>query len=354
MNLLKALMMTILCAFPIMNQSDAQDGLAGDAQLAAAGSASQHLGPQEKPQAGDPLDGRVIVVDPGHGGTAEYDDFRVGPAGEREEWINLRVALKLREMLQKRNAKVIMTRTEDVEVELAERGQLAVGNEADAFISVHHNATADPEVNFPIVYFHGNASENQASVMLARAMADRMKQYLFEGTGPVSVVSDHTIFPAAGTGVLRNSYGIPGVIVEASFFTHPEEEQRLRDPDYNRLEAEAYVMALEDFFFQRHPDILEKYSTVQLPPFEVFQEAERMEPAAKRWKEDYLEGMRLMDSDADLEKALELLTRSVRSFPDSWVAGQAHAARAEIIERLGRKEEAETIRRRVAEFYIVP
>ncbi len=310
--------------------------------------------PQEKPQAGDPLDGRVIVVDPGHGGTAEYDDYRVGPSGEREEWINLRVALKLRDLLEERGAKVIMTRTEDVEVELAERARLAVDNSADAFVSVHHNATADPGVNFPIVYFHGNASENGASVILARAMADRMNQYLFLGKAPVSVVSDHTIFPAAGTSVLRHSYGIPGVIVEASFFTHPEEEQRLKNPGYNRLEAEAYVMALEDFFYQRHPEILEKYSRVHLPAFEVFQEAQRMDEIAREWKQDYLRGIKLMESDADLEKALYLLERSVRSFPDSWVAGKAHSARSEILERLGRYQEAKTIRRRVAEFYVLP
>jgi N-acetylmuramoyl-L-alanine amidase len=315
---------------------------------------AQEVRPQEKPQAGDPLEGRVIVVDPGHGGTAGVDDYRVGPDGEREEWINLRVALLLQEMLEERGAKVIMTRTEDVAVELAERARLVVENEADAFVSVHHNATADPGVNFPIVYFHGNASENRASVLLARAMADRMNQYLFDGKAPVSVVSDHAIFPTAGTSVLRHSYGIPGVIVEASFFTNPEEEQRLRDPEYNRLEAEAHVMALEDFFYQRRPEILEKYSTVQLPPFEVLQEAGRMAEEARLWKQDYLEGKRLMESDADLERALELLTRSVRSFPDSWVAGKAHAARAEIMQRLGKKEDAETIRRRVTEFYVVP
>ena len=316
----------------------------------APGAASQ----QSKPQAGDPLDGRVIVLDPGHGGTAAWDDYRVGPDGEREEWINLRVALLLRDMLQERNATVIMTRTGDTDVELAERAGLAVARQADVFISIHHNATADPGVNFPIVYFHGNASENKSSVMLARAMADRMNQYLFGGVSPVSVVSDHTIFPTAGTSVLRNSYGIPGVIVEASFFTHPEEEQRLKDPAYNRLEAEAYVMALEDFFWQRDPGIKPVYSTVQLPPFEVLQEAGRMDEAALNWKQDYKEGLRLMKTDAGLEKALELLTRSVRSFPDSRVAGKAHSARAEIMEKMGRTEDARITRLRVREFYVLP
>ena len=308
----------------------------------------------QKPVSGDPLKGRIIAVDPGHGGTADFDDYRVGPAGEREEWINLRVALMLRDMLEEREAKVLMTRTEDVEVELEDRVRLAVEHDADVFVSVHHNATADPEVNFPIIYYHGNASENRASVLLAGIMGEQMNRYLFGGDAPVSVVSDHTIFPSDGTNVLRNSYGIPGVIVEASFFTDPEEEQRLRDPDYNQLEAEAYVMALEEFFSRRRPEILEKNSKVDVPEFEVFQEAERMDEEALKWKENYEEGIRLMDQDVHLEKALDLLTRSARSFPDSWLAGKAHAARAEIKERLGKIEEAETIRLRVREFYIRP
>lgn len=311
-------------------------------------------GTASKPIAGDPLKGRIVAVDPGHGGTADYDDYRVGPAGEREEWINLRVALKLQEMLEEREAKVLMTRTEDVEVELEDRARLAVENDADVFLSVHHNATADPEVNFPIVYFHGNGSENRASVELAEIMGKQMNRHLFGGEAPVSVVSDHTIFPSAGTNVLRNSYGIPGVIVEASFFTNPEEEQRLKDPGYNRIEAEGYVRALEEYFSRRRPEILEKNSKVSVPEFEVFQEADRMDEVALKWKEDYREGLRLMEHDAGFEDALELLTRSARSFPDSWVAGKAHAARADIKERLGENEEAETIRLRVSEFYIKP
>ena len=43
--------------------------------------------------------GKKICVDPGHGGTAATDSYRVGVAGEREEWINLRVALALKKML---------------------------------------------------------------------------------------------------------------------------------------------------------------------------------------------------------------------------------------------------------------
>lgn len=300
------------------------------------------------------LAGKVICIDPGHGGTAETDSFRVGPTGEREEWVNLRVALYLKELLEKNDSKVIMTRTEDVHIPLQDRAQLATDNGADVFISIHHNATADTSVNFPIVYYHGNASENRTSIVLGQFVIDRLREYLFDEDTPVSLVSDHTMFPAAGTAVLRHSYDIPGIIAEASFFTNPEEEQRLKDTLYNKTEAEAFLHALKDFFAAgEDPGIKEKYSTGQIEPFPVLREAERMSEEAKRWLEDFTEGKTLMEKEdtASLQRAYELFIRSARSFPDSYVAGLCHRYRAEILEKLGKKPEAEKELKRVREFY---
>jgi N-acetylmuramoyl-L-alanine amidase len=300
------------------------------------------------------LEGKVICLDPGHGGTAAFDQYRVGPSGEREEWIDLRVALILNDLLEAKGARVLMTRTEDVQVPLKDRALLAVDNKADVFISLHHNATADPQVNFPIIYYHGNASENLASVQLGKCLARRMNEALFGGTKPVSLVSDHTIFPTAGTAVLRHSYGIPGVICEASFFSNPEEEQRLKDKKYNRKEAEAYVKALEDYFCLPSLPIKEKYSAGKLTPFPVLQEAERMNETAKRWHQDFVEARELMKNETQesLEKAYELFTRSAKSFPDSWVARDCHICRATILQKMRKKEEAAEEHRRAEEYYV--
>jgi len=301
----------------------------------------------------DVLRGKVICLDPGHGGTAQSDRYRVGRAGEREEWIDLRVALQLRQMLEKRGARVLMTRTEDVDVPLEERASLAVSQHADVFISIHHNATADPDVNFPVVYFHGNASENQAGVALARSVAHHLSRNLFGGKGMAVVCSDLVIFPGWGTAVLRNSYGIPGVIGEASFFTNPSEEARLKQSDYNQLESRAYLMALEDFFSSPMLAIHEKYSIVKLPPFTVLQEAERTRPEAQSWMRDFIEGSELARKDdvASQKRAYDLLTRSASSFPDSYVAGNCHRLRAEILSKWGMNEEAIAEKRRAEEHY---
>jgi N-acetylmuramoyl-L-alanine amidase len=305
-------------------------------------------------QGGDPLRGRTICIDPGHGGTAETDSYRVGPTGEREEWIDLRVALMLRDILEQRGARVLMTRTEDVAVELEERALLAVENDAEVFLSLHHNATADPEANFPVVYFHGNASENRAGVALAQTLGARLGEALFDGQTEVALVSDHVIFPTAGAAVLRHSYGIPGVIGEASFFTNRDEELRLRGEEYNRREAEAYAAALAEFFSRPIPEILDKGSLVAIEPFDVLQEDDRTRDVARKWMENWQAGRKAQDEGTPeaFEEALELFTLSARSFPDSWIAGDCHLRRAEILVALGHPEEAAMARLRADEHYV--
>lgn len=306
------------------------------------------------PKQNSPLAGKTICVDAGHGGTAQTDSYRVGPTGEREEWINLRVALLLQKMLEEKGVKVLMTRTADDNVPFDERVVLATNNKADAFVSVHHNATADSAVNFPIIYFHGSASENAASTDLGKQLARSLAKHLYKGKTPVSLVSDHTIFPTAGAKVLRDTYGIPRVIAEASFFTNPGEEARLKLKEHNRQEAVAYVEALEAFFRDSHAPVAAKKSQVSIAPFKAFQEAERMNQSALRWHQDFVEGKKLMKLKdvASLQKAYDLFTRSARSFPDSYVAAQCHRNRAILLRKLGKKEEAKQEKLRAEEHYV--
>ncbi|WP_181304097.1 N-acetylmuramoyl-L-alanine amidase [Rufibacter sp. XAAS-G3-1] len=303
---------------------------------------------------GNPLAGKVICLDAGHGGTAQTDQYRVGPTGEREEWINLRVALLLQKLLEEKGATVLMTRTTDENVPFDDRVKLAVQHKAQVFLSIHHNATADSNANFPIIYYHGYSSENKASVELAEKIGQALVKKHYKRNVPVSIASDHAIFPAAGAKVLRDTYGIPAVIAEASFFTNAPEEARLKNPDYNRQEALAYVAALEAFFEKDPQNIAPKNSLHTLPPFRAAVEAERMSPTAKRWLQDYQEGRKLMKSKvpAAQQQAYDLFTRSARSFPDSYVAAACHQHRATLLKRLGKPEEAKQEALRAKEFYV--
>jgi N-acetylmuramoyl-L-alanine amidase len=304
-------------------------------------------------QKASPLNGKIIVIDPGHGGSAATDSYRQGPTGEREEWIDLRVGLLLKEMLEEKGAKVFMTRSTDVTFPLADRSKMATDNQADFFISIHHNATADPSVNFPIIYFHGLSSSNKAGVAFGKQLAKNLAKYMYKSKTQVSVVSDFTIFSVAGSSVLRGTYGIPGVLAEASFFTNPQEENRLKEKEHNYNEAMAFALSIENFFKGTIPKISPKIASDFPPQFATLQEAERMSPLAKRWLQDFNEAKELMKSkDKEvLQKAYDLFTQSARSFPDSYVAAQCHKNRVILLKKMGKPDEAMQEEKRVNEFF---
>lgn len=197
-----------------------------------------------------PLKGFSITIDPGHGNTEAYDSFRIGPTGEREEWVNLRVAKILSKKLTRAGADVLMTRTKDRDVSLGGRATLAKRHKSDLFVSIHHNGSVnDPSMDLPIVYFFGSADLNPASVDFARILIDSMRaEMTFEQQEAGAVYSDHLIY-GSGTSVLRNTVdAMPGVIGEGGFFTHPAGEGRLKHKEYNKLEAEVYFKAILDYF----------------------------------------------------------------------------------------------------------
>jgi N-acetylmuramoyl-L-alanine amidase len=83
---------------------------------------------------------KKIVIDAGHGG---HDPGAVGRKA-KEKNVNLAIALKLGNMIQRnmKDVKVIYTRDRDNFVELHRRAEIANQNKADLFISIHCNANA--------------------------------------------------------------------------------------------------------------------------------------------------------------------------------------------------------------------
>ena len=121
------------------------------------------------------LSGKRITVDPGHGDTQAYDSYRVGPSGEREEWINLRVAKLLVKKLRRAGADVYLTRSADKDLSLGGRATLAKKHGSHLFISIHHNGSGnDPGMDLPIVYYFGDARLNPASVDFAHILLGEM------------------------------------------------------------------------------------------------------------------------------------------------------------------------------------
>ena len=205
-----------------------------------------------------PLKGINITIDPGHGATQAYDSSRIGQTGEREEWINLRVAKILSRKLSLAGANVLMTRTKDRDVSLGGRASMAIRHHSDLFVSIHHNSSAnDPSIDLPIVYFYGSGDMNPASVDFAKILIDSMRaEMAFQQQQAGAVYSDHLIY-SSGTSVLRNTIDdMPGVIGEGGFFTNPSGEGRLKSKAYNKLEAEIYYKAILEYFDRGTPSAI--------------------------------------------------------------------------------------------------
>lgn len=87
-----------------------------------------------------PLAGRVIVIDPGHGGE-EYGG--AGPLRVPEKNLMLPLALRVAELLRAKGATVVPTREADVTVPIYDRPLLAEERNADLLVSIHANALPD-------------------------------------------------------------------------------------------------------------------------------------------------------------------------------------------------------------------
>ena len=94
-----------------------------------------------RPAAPRPNEKRVVVIDPGHGGR---DPGMTGPIGGSpwfvEKEVVLEVAKKLAAALRREGVEVVMTRTTDTLIALADRGHMANRSRGDVFISLHVNA----------------------------------------------------------------------------------------------------------------------------------------------------------------------------------------------------------------------
>ena len=157
--------------------------------------------------------------------------------------MNLHVALYLREFLKEAGAIVFMTRTDDSFVSITDRSKLANKNAVDFFISLHHNFFSNPETNYTSTWYHQDADDSRASLDLARyvqqSVADALRLPQFTPTG---LYSDRLVIPS-GFGVLRQTKR-PAILVEASFYSNPEEEGRLKKESYNKREAYGYFLGI--------------------------------------------------------------------------------------------------------------
>lgn len=172
----------------------------------------------------------IAVIDPGHGGD---DTGALSPHSLPEKDVNLRLSRAVAKELEKRGWKAVMTREGDEALPLFSRPERAHRENADVFVSIHHNAP--PYDRNPLhLRYHCVYAWNDLGSRVAEAINSRMAKAL-EGE-------------VKNNGVLRANYAvtrnpeIPSCLVEADFITHPEGEI----DSWNRARISRLASAIAD------------------------------------------------------------------------------------------------------------
>jgi N-acetylmuramoyl-L-alanine amidase len=177
------------------------------------------------------LEGKTIVLDPGHGGD---DSGAIGANDTLEKNITYKTAEGLAEELTMLGAEVIMTRDQETFVSLASRANMANVLDTDAFISLHYNSVPDiPNASgISTYYFHEQY----------KPLAHYIQQELINETGDRDRFADFGDFQ-----VIRQNLK-PGVLIELGFISNPEIEQLLLTNAYQKKLVSGIVNGLQRYF----------------------------------------------------------------------------------------------------------
>lgn len=223
---------------------------------------------------------RTVVIDPGHGGT---ETGAISPSGVQEKELTLALSRELADSLSRLGLRVVLTRTEDVNVPLDARTPLANQNKGDLFISIHLNSSLGSGAYGTETYI---LSSEATDASAARAAADENA-----GAPAGSPAPDPSVDPEAmedlqlilwdlaqthhlgesqrfanmvqgelnqtlqlrDRGVKQAPFRVlmganmPAVLVELGFISNPDEEKKLQDPEYRSGLIQALVRSVQRY-----------------------------------------------------------------------------------------------------------
>lgn len=184
--------------------------------------------------------GKIVVLDPGHGG--EDGGAVSGDGAVTESGLNLEIALRVRDLMTFSGVETVVTRSEDVSTytegatirqrkvsDLKNRVALVNGTENAVLVSIHQNSLpSSPSTHGAQVFWN----EQPGAQDLAGEMQEALNQCINpERPKEAKEIAD-TIY------LLKNATA-PGVIVECGFLSNQAETARLEEPPHQRLLAAA-------------------------------------------------------------------------------------------------------------------
>ena len=189
------------------------------------------------------LDGKVIVIDPGHGGS---DPGAIGRVlGVTDAEIGLTVGQKLRDLLEGAGATVIMTRDTDVRVGLNDRPAIANDVEADLFISIHGNSSTNTAAKGIHIYYYAPSTNANlyAQSYVRKELATKVSTAMQASTGTASEIKTSNL------AVLREN-DRPCILVETGFLSNAEEEALLAQDSYRQKLAQGICNGVLEYLNQ--------------------------------------------------------------------------------------------------------
>lgn len=190
------------------------------------------------------LKGKIICIDPGHGGTDVGAIGHIGGKDVYEKNITLSIALPLRDMLTSAGAKVVMTRDTDKDVygpwadadpELQARCDIANEAHADAFVSIHIDSFSNSSVDGTTAYYNAKSSKD---LLLAQMMHQATMNSL---SIPDRGVKSNDFYVNVYT-------TMPSVLMEMGFITNDHRVKMLTSSWGPRVIAQSLFNGLVNYF----------------------------------------------------------------------------------------------------------
>ncbi|QEK11212.1 N-acetylmuramoyl-L-alanine amidase CwlD [Crassaminicella thermophila] len=190
---------------------------------------------------------KVVIIDAGHGG---IDGGAVGKSGVCESHINLKIALKLRKLLEQEGAIVLLTREDDVGLysdtgtvrkkkneDLRNRKKLRDESQADLFISIHMNSFGQSKYYGAQTFYPKKSEESKR---LAELIQEELIRVIDNGNNRVAKEKSDVY--------LLKSCKIPMVLVECGFLSNPMEERLLQEDKYQEKIAWSIYIGILRYF----------------------------------------------------------------------------------------------------------
>lgn len=186
--------------------------------------------------------GKVIYLDPGHGGIdpgAVYKDIE-------EADINLKIAEKTQKVLEKKGAIVYLTRYGDYDLsvpntinrkrsDLSRRGNIINRSNCDLYLSIHLNAEISNTWKGAQIFYNNINEENEK---IAKIFQEQFKKNL----------KTNREYKQKESFYLTKRVERPGILIEAGFITNPNERYLLTGDSYQQKIANTILEATVEYF----------------------------------------------------------------------------------------------------------